>query len=73
MILNQKLGIKTRFIIRGFKKNYFFVFSVLLVVINLLTNNSIRETERRFFFLKSLFLCDQLSIFLSKFKVSGVF
>jgi len=73
MILNQKLGIRTRFIIRGFKMNYFFVFSVLFAVINLLTNNSIRETERRYFLLKYLFLCDELSVFLSKFKVSRVF
>jgi len=50
--------------------NYFLGFSVLFAVINLLINNSIREAERRFLLLKPLFLCDQLSVFLSKFKVS---
>jgi len=52
--------------------NYFWEFSVLFVVINLF-NNSIREAKRRFLLLKPLFLYDQLIVFLSKFKVSGVF
>jgi len=50
--------------------NYFLGFSVLFAVINLFINDSILEAERRFFLLKLLFLCDQLSVFLSKFQVS---
>jgi len=45
---------------------------VQFAVINLLIKNLIREAGRRFFLLKPLFLCDQLSVFLLKFKVNGV-